>query len=155
MVCSLLGTPYFPHVRGGILFLEDVNEPAYRIERLLLQLLQAGVLARQKAILLGDFSGVALLPTDNGYDLAAVWEAIRARCPVPIITGLPLGHGQRRAMLAVGAPARIRVAREASGAAAAPAGVTVHLQFCGHPTVRQTSQRAARRPENRAHKLSA
>jgi muramoyltetrapeptide carboxypeptidase len=99
MVCSLLGTPYFPQVRGGILFLEDVNEPAYRIERLLLQLLQAGVLARQKAIVLGEFCAVPVLPTDNGYDLAAVWEALRSRCPVPIIGGLPLGHGSRRATL--------------------------------------------------------
>ena len=44
IVNSLLGTPHFPKVKGGILFLEDINEHPYRVERSLLQLLQAGVL---------------------------------------------------------------------------------------------------------------
>ncbi len=134
MVCSLLGTPYFPQVRGGILFLEDVNEPAYRVERMLLQLQQAGVLERQKAILLGDFSAVPVLPTDNGYDLAAVWAALRARCAVPLLGGLPLGHGRRRATLAVGAAARLTVRAPRAGE---PGAARVRLQFKGHPTFRE------------------
>jgi len=125
MVCSLLGTPYLPRIRGGILFLEDVNEPAYRIERLLLQLLQAGVLEQQKAIVLGDFSGVTATPRDEGYDLAAACAALRKRCPVPIISGLPFGHGRRRVTLPVGAPARITVN-----------GERVLLQFRGYPRLR-------------------
>jgi muramoyltetrapeptide carboxypeptidase len=153
MVCSLLGTRYFPSVRGGILFLEDVNEPAYRIERMLLQLLEAGVLARQKAIVLGDFSNVPALPTDNGYDLAAVWAAIRSRCPVPFIGGLPLGHGALRATLAVGAPARITVKR-ASGSGAGPQ-VNVHLQFRGHPTLRRATAAAAGRRSELGRKIPA
>ena len=47
MLCSLLGTPHLPRIKGGVLFLEDVNEHPYRIERMLLQLLQAGVLGAQ------------------------------------------------------------------------------------------------------------
>jgi muramoyltetrapeptide carboxypeptidase len=125
MVCSLLGTPYFPRVRGGILFLEDVNEPAYRIERMFLQLLQAGVLERQKAIVLGDFTGIQQLATDNGYDLDAAWEAVRVRCPVPIVGGLPFGHGRRRVTLAVGARARLSLR-----------GARARLDVQGHPTVR-------------------
>ncbi len=66
---SLLGTPYFPKVRGGILFLEDVAEHPYRIERMLAQLAQAGVLQKQKAILLGGFSDYKLAAHDQGYDL--------------------------------------------------------------------------------------
>jgi len=134
MVCSLLGTAYFPRVRGGILFLEDVNEPAYRIERLLLQLLHAGVLGRQKAILLGDFSAIPVLPTDNGYDLAAVWAALRERCDVPLIDGLPFGHAGRRATLAVGAAARLSVR---STAGPSDGSTRVRLQFKGHPTFRE------------------
>jgi muramoyltetrapeptide carboxypeptidase len=152
MVCSLLGTRYFPNVRGGILFLEDVNESAYRIERLLLQLLQAGVLARQKAIVLGEFAAVPVLPTDNGYDLTAVREALRARCPVPIFGGLPLGHGSLRATLAVGAPARLTIERaplaqgDATRGTGAPAtGVNVHLQYRGHPTLRPVAVGASGR----------
>ena len=49
MLCSLLGTPHWPRIKGGILFLEDVNEHPYRVERCLLQLHQAGVLDAQKA----------------------------------------------------------------------------------------------------------
>jgi muramoyltetrapeptide carboxypeptidase len=56
MVNSLLGTGHWPKVRGGVLFLEDVNEHPYRIERSLMQLHQAGVLGAQKAVLLGAFS---------------------------------------------------------------------------------------------------
>ena len=53
MVAHLVGTPYFPRIDGGILFLEDVGEHPYRVERMLYQLHHAGVLARQRAILLG------------------------------------------------------------------------------------------------------
>src|SRR3546814_2407 len=56
MVASLVGTPYMPKVRGGILFLEDVAEHPFRIERMLTQLWHAGILARQKAIVLGRFT---------------------------------------------------------------------------------------------------
>ena len=63
------GTPYFPHVEGGILFLEDVGEHPYRVERMLYQLLHAGVLARQRAILLGQFTEYRANGNDGGYDL--------------------------------------------------------------------------------------
>ena len=59
VVNSLLGTPHLPRVKGGILFLEDVNEHPYRVERSLLQLHQAGVLDAQKAVLLGAFTDYA------------------------------------------------------------------------------------------------
>ena len=92
IVCALVGTPDFPQVDGGILFLEDVNEHPYRVERSLLQLLQAGVLERQAAIVLGDFSGWKPSPLDKGYQLKHAVAAIRARCEVPILSGLPFGH---------------------------------------------------------------
>jgi muramoyltetrapeptide carboxypeptidase len=124
MTCALLGTPYFPRIRGGILFLEDVNEPAYRIERMLLQLEQAGVLARQKAIVLGDFVPMPAMPNDNGFDLGAVVAHLRSMLDIPLITGLPFGHGSRRVTLPVGAPGRLQIR---SGQA--------ELQFSGHPAL--------------------
>lgn len=102
LVCALLGTPYFPKVRGGILFLEDVNEPAYKIERMLVQLEHAGVLARQKAVLLGHFDPVTPVPNDNGFSLDGVIARLRARLPCPVITGLPFGHVARKLTLPVG-----------------------------------------------------
>jgi len=49
LVCSLLGSTYFPRVDGGILFLEEVNEHPYRVERMMTQLLHTGVLDRPRA----------------------------------------------------------------------------------------------------------
>lgn len=122
MVCSLLGTPYFPRVRGGLLFLEDVNEPWYRIERLLLQLAHAGVLDRQKAILLGDFAPVPVVSNDQGFGMEAIRAGLAARSGVPVIGGLPFGHGSRRVTLPVGAAARLAVR-----------GDRARLEFHGHP----------------------
>ena len=109
LVCALLGTPYMPRTRG-ILFLEDVNEPAYCIERMLLQLAQAGVLGRQRAIVLGDFTPVPVQANDNGFGLAQVVAHVRAVCDTPIVTGLPFGHVPRKATLPVGKAARLWVA---------------------------------------------
>ena len=77
VLVSLLGTPYFPEIKGGILFLEDVGEHPYRIERMLTQLLHAGVLARQKAIVLGQFTEFKLVPHDRGYKLQTVVNWLR------------------------------------------------------------------------------
>ena len=57
VLTSLIGTPYFPQIDGGILYLEDINEPAWRVSRMLSQLKLSGVLQRQKLILAGDFTG--------------------------------------------------------------------------------------------------
>ena len=92
MLASLLGTPHWPQMRGGILFVEDVNEHPYRVERTLLQLQHAGVLDAQKAVLLGDFSGWRKSPLDRGYDLKAAIAHLRTRTRTPIVTGLPFGH---------------------------------------------------------------
>ena len=102
MVCSLLGTRHFPKVRGGILFLEDVNEHPYRVERNLLQLQQAGLLDAQKAVLLGAFTAWKPSRLDRGYKLATAVAAVRSRTPTPMITGLPFGHVATQVSLPVG-----------------------------------------------------
>lgn len=93
VLLSLLGTEHFPRIKGGVLFLEDVNEHPYRIERGLLQLHQAGVLGAQKAVLLGDFTGWRKSPLDRGYTLKSAVAHLRSVCKTPILTGLPHGHG--------------------------------------------------------------
>lgn len=105
MLNHLLGTPYLPSVDGGILFVEDVNEHPYRVERMLLQLLHAGILHRQQALLLGDFSAYRLSQYDNGYDFAAMLDYLRATLPVPVLTGLPFGHLRDKVTLPVGGQA--------------------------------------------------
>jgi muramoyltetrapeptide carboxypeptidase len=102
MLCSLLGTPHWPQVKGGVLFLEDVNEHPYRVERCLLQLQQAGVLERQKAVLLGAFSAWRPSPLDRGYTLKTAVAQLRASVGVPVLTGLPFGHVHPKVSLPVG-----------------------------------------------------
>lgn len=109
VLLSLLGTPHFPRVRGGILFLEDVGEHPYRVERMLLQLSQAGVLQAQKAVLIGEFSGYRKAPHDRGYGLADALGAVAQHCQVPILRGLPHGHGATKVCLPVGAATELVV----------------------------------------------
>ena len=111
MLVSLIGTPYLPKIKGGILFVEDVNGHPYRIERMLLQLAHAGVLARQKALLLGSFTDYKLVPTDRGYGMASVIAYIRKTVGIPVITGLPYGHTAAKATLPIGA--KVGLATEA------------------------------------------
>jgi muramoyltetrapeptide carboxypeptidase len=92
VLTSLLGTPHWPQVKDGILFVEDVNEHPYRVERMLLQLHQAGVLARQKAVVLGAVSDWKPSPMDRGYNLKSMVEHIRSVTKTPVLTGLPFGH---------------------------------------------------------------
>jgi muramoyltetrapeptide carboxypeptidase len=102
MLCSLLGTPHWPRVKGGVLLLEDVAEHPYRVERMLLQLHQAGVLATQKAIVLGEFTDWRKSPLDRGYDFKAMVAHLRSVTGVPILTGLPFGHVPTKVTLPFG-----------------------------------------------------
>lgn len=108
MIGSLVGTPYFPQIDGGILWLEDISEHPYRVERLLLQLMQAGVLERQLAVVLGDFSGYRLGPLDNGYDFDTMLDYVRRTLPVPVLTGLSFGHISRRVTIPFGAQGHLQ-----------------------------------------------
>ena len=102
VLTSLIATPHFPQVKGGILFLEDIGEHPYRIERMLTQLLRAGVLAQQKAIVMGQFTGYTLTPHDRGFNLNSVWAWLRGQTKVPVLTNLPYGHVQTKVLLPVG-----------------------------------------------------
>jgi muramoyltetrapeptide carboxypeptidase len=124
MIAALVGTPYMPHIDGGILFVEDVNEHPYRVERMLYQLHHAGVLARQRALVLGDFIGGKLAPIDNGYDFCAMVEHMRTVTGVPIVTGLRFGHGSDLVTLPFGARARLQAD-----------GDGFSLTVSGHPTL--------------------
>jgi len=109
IVNSLLATKHFPRIKGGVLFLEDVNEHPYRIERNLLQLHQAGVLDAQKAILLGQFSAWRKAPHDRGFSLKTVVAHLRSLTRTPILTGLPFGHVPTKVTLPVGARVTLAV----------------------------------------------
>lgn len=103
VLTSLLGTPYFPNVKGGVLFLEDVGEHPYKVERMLTQLLNAGVLQQQKAIVFGQFTAYKLVPHDKGFKLKTVIDRLRAQLKIPVLTGLPFGHVPTKVLLPIGA----------------------------------------------------
>jgi muramoyltetrapeptide carboxypeptidase len=102
VLVSLLGTPYFPAIKNGVLFLEDVGEHPYRLERMLTQLLHAGVLAQQKAVILGQFTQYKLTPHDKGFKLQTVVDRLREQLKVPVLTDLPFGHVPTKLCLPVG-----------------------------------------------------
>lgn len=109
LVCALLGTPYFPKIKGGVLFLEDVAEHPYRIERMLTQLLHSGVLERQKAIVLGQFTDYKLNSHDKGFKLQTVVEWLKKQVQTPVLTNLPFGHVPTKVLLPVGAKIELAV----------------------------------------------
>ena len=109
LLASLVGTPYLPQVKGGVLFIEDVNEHPYRVERMLTQLLHAGVLGQQKAIIFGQFSNYKLVPHDKGFKLATVAQWLQSKVKARVLTGLPFGHVATKVLLPVGAPVSLVV----------------------------------------------
>lgn len=125
MICSLIGTPWLPQPEEGILVIEDVNEHPFRIERMLIQLQQSGILARQRAVIAGSFTSAALSDYDNGFDFSTVWQRLRDTCGVPVITDLAFGHDAQTVTLPLGASARLQVAEG-----------NAHISISGHPTLR-------------------
>ena len=109
VLCALVGTPWLPQVKGGVLFLEDVNEHPYRIERQLTQLLLAGVLDQQKAVVLGAFNRFKLVPHDKGFKLQTVVDWLRTQTRTPVLTGLPFGHVATKVVLPVGQKVELMV----------------------------------------------
>jgi muramoyltetrapeptide carboxypeptidase len=103
VLCSLQGSEFFPKVRAGLLMLEDVAEPPYRVERMLTQLLHSGVIDSQKAVLLGNFNNYKVTPHDDGFDMPGVVKWLRSKTKTPIITGLPIGHAPLKFTLPHGA----------------------------------------------------
>ena len=105
LLTHLVGTPYFPSIDGGILYVEEVGEEPYAVERLFLQLFHAGVLGRQRALVLGDFTDCKPTnPVRYPYSMEEVVETLRQLLPFPVLTDLPFGHVPRKVTLPFGAP---------------------------------------------------
>jgi muramoyltetrapeptide carboxypeptidase len=122
LVAHLVGTPYFPAIDGGILYVEDLGEEPYAIERQFLQLYHAGVLGRQRALLLGDFKDcVPKNPARYPYSMDEVVESLRALLPYPVLTDFPFGHIEHKVTLPFGGPGTLLIQRG-----------TYSVRFAGH-----------------------
>jgi muramoyltetrapeptide carboxypeptidase len=105
LLAHLAGTPYFPAIDGGILYVEEIGEEPYAVERLFMQLYHCGALARQSALVLGDFTDcIPTNPIRYPYAMDEVVDTLRQLLPFPVLTDLPFGHVPRKATLPFGAP---------------------------------------------------
>jgi muramoyltetrapeptide carboxypeptidase len=100
LLAALCGTPVAPHAHGAILFIEDIAEPAYRIDRAWTQLLLAGVLDGVAGILIGHF-------TECDDDTPQLLRELAAPLGVPVLAGLPIGHEDDNWTLPLGVRARM------------------------------------------------
>lgn len=109
VLCASLGTPYAPSFAGRILFLEDVGERPYRLDRMLTHLWNAGILAQVAGVAIGvnaDCEEPKEPPAKEYRQTAADVIAERlSSLSVPVVTGLPFGHVELNATLPVGAQA--------------------------------------------------
>lgn len=102
LVAATLGTPYAIDASGAILFLEEVGESPYRLDRLLTQLELAGVLDAVAGIAIG---GITEVPDDA--DVAEVLADRLGTRGIPVVTGLPFGHVDDNWTLPLGVRARL------------------------------------------------
>lgn len=108
MIASLVGTPYAADLSGAILVLEDINEPLYRVDRMLHQLLLAGALEGCRAIAFGDCTGVEENCATGGLD--ALLQSFTARLRIPCLAGIPVGHIPEQWTIPLGAGATLDTA---------------------------------------------
>ena len=107
LVSALVGTPYFPDARGAILFLEDVGEAIYRVDRMMTQLKLSGVLGQVSGIVFGHFTGVKPNP---GLGNFALMDILKQHCEpleVPCYFGAMIGHVEQQSTVPVGAIAEM------------------------------------------------
>ena len=105
LMVTLLGTPFEPQFEGAILFLEDVDEPPYSVDRMLTHLWMAGKLEQVAGIVLGKF-------TDDGYDsnTFSMEEVLRDRLEplgIPTLRGAMIGHVEDKTVVPLGVRARL------------------------------------------------
>lgn len=115
LVVALLGTVHSPDFTGSILLLEDVNEPLYRLDRMLTQLKLAGILSRVAGIVLGHFLGTQ--ETDLREEVERLILELTSEHPVPVVSRVPHGHVLPNLTI----PHGVRVALDTE-----PPGLTVH-----------------------------
>ncbi|OGP79236.1 MAG: hypothetical protein A2Z13_05775 [Deltaproteobacteria bacterium RBG_16_64_85] len=104
VLTAMLGTPYEPDFRGALLFLEDVREPPYRIDRMLTQWVQSGRLRKIAGIVAGNISP---MKNEGEEEIRRVFAAAGRQLSVPVWWGFPAGHARPNYPLPFGVRARI------------------------------------------------
>ena len=126
VVSALAGSEYLPRIEGGIVFLEDVGEQAYRIERMLYDLYLAGMFKGQQAIVFGALSGSGEDSYDKRYDVATVVRQLHKLTGLPVYSGMRFGHIGKKHSFPLGA--RCQISPNTSGG--------YQLAFADYPTIK-------------------
>jgi muramoyltetrapeptide carboxypeptidase len=93
LLTSLIGTPYLPHFAGNILFIEEIAESPYRVDRMLNQLALSGLLKKTSGVILGAFTDcVETEPGKPTLELAEIFQTYLGKLKIPVLTGFPNGH---------------------------------------------------------------
>lgn len=111
LICSTMGTPYEIETDGRILFIEDVDEQPYSMDRMLTHLRLAGKFSRIKGLLIGECADCVprdYKPSfDSTFSLGEVLDNILGDLPVPVVTGLTIGHTEDQMTLPLGVQATL------------------------------------------------
>lgn len=110
VLVALLGTPYFPALEGSVLFLEDVGEAPYRLDRMLTSLRLSGALRGLCGVVLGEFSRCS--PNADGVTADEVLRERLGDLGVPVLARAPFGHGALHRPWVQGATVRITASGE-------------------------------------------
>jgi len=106
-VSALAGTAYFPSVNNAILFLEEIDERPYRVDRMIQQLKLAGILSKVHGVGLGDFSSCRTEKSKPSLSVSQIFEEIYNRYKIPIVPGFRYGHMSSSHPFPVGVKARL------------------------------------------------
>ncbi|MGI6774249.1 S66 peptidase family protein [Acetomicrobium sp.] len=107
LICALMGTPWEIDTKNRILILEDIDEPLYKIDRMLTQLLLAGKLEAASGIVLGQFTNVTHKDPERTFTLDKIFEDVVAKAGKPTLINGYFGHGEKKVTLPLGARAVI------------------------------------------------
>ena len=102
-----MGTRWFPEIDGALLFLEDVGEDLYRVDRALSHLRLAGVLERIAGIIVGQFTDMKLGTGDGALSFGEVLEHYVGPLGIPAAYGFPIGHVDEQWTMPIGIRARL------------------------------------------------
>jgi len=114
VLSSMIGTPYLPSLNDSLLFLEDINEPAYRIDRMLSHLGNAGLLAQSKGVLFGQFGNEAENTTAENLRQQNIFNyySTEAHSNAPVMRGLSYGHIKNLMTIPIGARFKMEISTE-------------------------------------------
>ena len=107
ILCAALGTPEMPDLAGRIVLLEDTDEPLYRVDRLLTQLVRSGCLDDAAGLAIGTVTNLEGCSREDRMDLDTLLRDLLGPLGKPAITGLRFGHADNPSMLPLGRLARL------------------------------------------------